>query len=63
MMEKGYVYFISYAHSKGFGTLEATFDEKLTHIDDIEALAQQIEDELPVEGAVILNFKIIREVL
>ena len=58
-----YEYFVSYAHSAGFGNCGVTRDKKLESIEEIKILCADIEKSHngKMKNLVILNFKLLRE--
>ena len=48
-------YFVSFAHSRGFGNTFVTSERKLTE-QNIEFITQQIEEKFTTKEVIILNF-------
>lgn len=58
--EKDKIYFVSYAHSKGFGNVEVKVEDEMVDIDAVQTLALEIAESLGIENVVILNFFVLR---
>lgn len=50
-------YFISYAHSRGFGASEFYINHPISDYEDLRGIAKIIEREENVHGVVIINFR------
>lgn len=51
-------YFVSYAHTNGFGNIEVTLKNEIKSISDISVASEKIEEHLNLEknSIVIMNF-------
>lgn len=55
-----YIYFIGYAHSKGFGMMEVNRDAPITLMDEIKEICLIIEKRDDLHSVVVLSFQLLR---
>lgn len=57
-----YVYFVSYYHSRGFGSAEVTLSGVIESIEQIGDIQSLIEQEYELKGVQVINFQPLRAV-
>jgi len=55
-----YVYFVSYAHSNGFGSCQITQKKEISSINEVDAIALLIEEDKPGINVCVLFFTLLR---
>jgi hypothetical protein len=50
-------YFVSYAHSRGFGNVEMFLAEPIESYGDVTRIEQLLNRKGPVQSVVVLNYK------
>jgi hypothetical protein len=56
-----YIYFVSYAHDRGFGNTELTTNHKISTMEEIKNVKKLVEDKGEVKGIAILNFILLKK--
>ena len=57
---KIYVYFVSYAHTTGWGNIEITQDMEMKEFEFIRRVEEVIKDEGDCKDPIVVNYQLLR---
>jgi hypothetical protein len=55
-----YIYFVSYAHERGFGNCDIINDKTIDSWEDIQRIKEQLETECNISKPVIISFQLLK---
>lgn len=55
-MNKKYIYFVSYFHQNGFGSVEIFRDEKIVSYKDIKEITKVIAESNNIKDVIVINY-------